>query len=367
MLASRQGWSEKSSSRRNGDMGWKRETLELLVRAASAVGTTASECPANPRSIFVLRNNDLGDVLVATPLFAALRRRYPRTRLVAGVGRWAVPILQGNPNVDAVLPVNAPWHNAQVRPQGLVQAAKYIFGSSEGRRLAEEKFEVGVDYLGSALGALLLVRAGIPFRVGVRGYAGGHSAMQGCVDFDERMHVAATGLQLAALLGADEMPEPRPQLFLSERSACVGCVVIAPGGGYRRKCWPVDHFVEIARRMPFPMVVIGGPGDAEAGARLAAVGTQVIDLTGKLSLRESFAVIAESRLVLANSSMAMHAAAAFRRPCVVMLGEEFANAEQHAMQWGYPETRVLGRDSEHDGPWSPDEVWPYIAEILSSP
>jgi len=69
--------------------------------------------------------------------------------------------------------------------------------------------------------------------------------------------------------------------------------------------------------------------------------------------------------VICNSSMAMHAAAAFRCPSVVVLGEQFASASQHRRQWGYLETTVLGRDEEHPGIYSPDEVAPIAREILS--
>src|SRR4051794_11857110 len=103
-------------------MGWKRNAFEFLPRVCSAFAPRAAKPPASPRSIFVLRNNDLGDVLVITPLFEALRRRFPRARIVAGVGDWAAPILEGNPNVDEMMSVNAPWHNGQSHPQGTVAA-----------------------------------------------------------------------------------------------------------------------------------------------------------------------------------------------------------------------------------------------------
>jgi heptosyltransferase-2 len=93
------------------------------------------------------------------------------------------------------------------------------------------------------------------------------------------------------------------------------------------------------------MKVIGGERDRPAGARLAGAGPGVRDLTGRLSLTESFAAIAGARVVVCNSSMAMHAAAAFRKPCVVLLGAGIPSALAHADQWAYPETRVLAQAS----------------------
>lgn len=324
-------------------MSWKRSAFEAVTSLASRVAPHAPEPPVEPRSIFVLRNNDLGDVLVVTPLFDALRRRFPRARIVAGVGEWAAPILECNPHVDEVRIVNAPWHNGVVRPQGVLAAMRFISSFEEPVR-----HDIGIDVLGSAFGSLLLMRAAIPFRLGVRGYAGGHSAVQRCVRFDPREHVGRSALRFAELLGATDLPENRPQIFLGAAPAH-GAIVFAPGGGYAEKCWPLDHFEALADLMrDHPIHVIGGPHDRPAGARLAASRSHVTDFTGRLALRESFAQIAGARAVVCNSSVAMHAAAAFRKPCLVLLGPALPDSAQHAAQWAYPETRVLARSSPED-------------------
>ena len=65
------------------------------------------------KNFFVLRNNDLGDVLVATPLLKGLKKAFPDSRVSIGVGDWAMPLLENNPYVDEIIPCNAPWHNKQ--------------------------------------------------------------------------------------------------------------------------------------------------------------------------------------------------------------------------------------------------------------
>jgi heptosyltransferase-2 len=67
-------------------------------------------------------------------------------------------------------------------------------------------------------------------------------------------------------------------------------------------------------------------------------------------------VIGGAAAVVCNSSMTMHAAAAFAKPCLTLLGAEFPSARAHARQWGHPETRVLGREPEHDRITTPEEV-----------
>ena len=45
-------------------MSWKRNAIETACWLASRIAPRARTMPDNPRSIFVLRNNDIGDLLV---------------------------------------------------------------------------------------------------------------------------------------------------------------------------------------------------------------------------------------------------------------------------------------------------------------
>jgi len=162
------------------------------------------------------------------------------------------------------------------------------------------------------------------------------------------------------LLGATDLPENRPRIYLDAAPVQNDSIVFAPGGGYAEKCWPLESFVALVKLLPdLNLTVIGGERDRAAGACLASTGPGVNDFTGRLSLSESFAAIAASRLVVCNSSMAMHAAAAFRKPCVVLLGAGIPSTLAHAAQWAYPETRVLA-------PASPEQARDHILQALAA-
>lgn len=321
-----------------------------------------------PSSVFVLRNNDLGDVLIITPLFEALRRRFPAARIVAGVGRWSVDLLKGNPHLSDVMVVNAPWFNKAVSPQGLRAELSYLRASPDVAQLRAQRFDVGIDVVGSVPGAALLLRAGIPFRLGVHGFAASRSLSHLSVPFDAHEHVGRTALRFAELLGlpASDLPENRPQIFLDAQERADGearwsprtgdrtRLVIGPGAGEPQKSWPAPHFLEAVTRLSadeqLDMVVVGGPQDRAVGDALAAAGPRVTSLAGRCSLRETLALVAAADAVLTNSSMLMHAAAAFRVPTVVVLGPVYTSARQHDEQWGYPETcRSLGPEPGRSG------------------
>ncbi len=338
--------------------------LEGLVWGCALVAPRRDRPPAEPNAIFVLRNNDLGDLLVVTPLFEALRRRFPRAKIVAGVGSWNFDVLRHNPHLDEILAIEAPWFNKFVPHQKPWHALGYILGDRAIASLRQRAFDVGIDVLGSGWGSLLLLRAGIPYRLGIKGYAGGHTGVQQAVTYNPYEHVGRSALRFAELLGATELPPCRPQIFLTpaERDRGVAFwqgtggqgagkrrILIAPGSGALDKYWPIANYVALARALceldDLNLALVGGSGDREAGRQIEAAAPTVRNAIGTLSLRETFAAIAEADLVLCNSSMAMHAAAAFGVSTLVLLGEGFPSARQHHAQWGYPGTcRSLGKE-----------------------
>jgi ADP-heptose:LPS heptosyltransferase len=359
-------------------MAWKRSILEAAVWCAARCASAERGVPTRPRSIFVLRNNDIGDLLAVTPLFEALRRRFPDAEIVAGVGQWNAEILRGNPHLSDVMAVSAPWHNRMTGTRDPRTALRYIAASSEVNDVRRRHFEVGIDVLGSAFGSLLMMRAGIPWRLGVQGYAGGQTGVQQFVRYDPAEHVGRSALRFAELLGARDLPACRPQVFLSAQETDEGertwrahaargqrRIVIAPGGGHPGRAWPVDRFVELARLLTSgraSLMVIGGPADAAAGGRIASQGA--LDLTGHSTLRQSMALISRADLVICNSSFAMHAAAASGVHAIVLLGEQYESARAHAAQWGHGDlTTILGRDHDRANIVEPADV----LEVVSSP
>ena len=149
---------------------------------------------------------------------------------------------------------------SKTRTQACFPALRYIAASEESKEPLAKRNPgvIGTDVLGSAFGSLLLMRAGISFRLGVRGYAGGHSAAQGCVIYDEREHVGRGALRFAELLGATDLPENRPQLFPDSPPQTRNTVVIAPGGGFAGKCWPLENYVELARLLVGVKIILTG-------------------------------------------------------------------------------------------------------------
>jgi heptosyltransferase-2 len=213
------------------------------------------------------------------------------------------------------------------------------------------------------------LRAGIRQRIGVRGYAGGESGFQRSIPYDPHLQVGTASLRFAALLGASILPPSRPQVFLDREERALGelawaehepegirsrRVIVGPGGGLETKRWPAERFAELTRRLAdspqaksLSLLVLGGPGEEDLVSRVAAASPrQAWAPPSTPSLRSVFALVQACDLVVCNSSMLLHAAAAFSKPSVTLLGPSFSSASQHQGQWGYPGlSRSLGREA----------------------
>jgi len=315
-------------------------------------------------NFFILRNNDLGDVLLATPLLKGLKTKLPNSRVSIGVGNWAMPLLENNPFVDEVIACNAPWHNKQNcrfpanSPKTFFEGLLYVLFSKESRYLSGRKFTHGIDVLGSRQGSWLMRRAKMPNRLGVKGYAGGDNWCTKYINFKEDTHVAETGLKFIELLNASVDIDPRPTIFLTkdetanaesswgERSESTKRIILAPGGGFPEKCWGDKNFNELTnlllKNMNYQLCIIGSKEDKN---RISVMDSpQLTNLCGELSLRQSAAMVSLAEFVICNSSLSMHLAGAFRVPSITLLGEWYDSAELHQKQWGYPESTIKGKE-----------------------
>lgn len=124
----------------------------------------------------------------------------------------------------------------------------------------------------------------------------------------------------------------------------IGLVVEShPAGAHRD--WPIENFVSLAQQLLAEksnryFVLIGGKlPDAKVQALQTVLGVHLINLSGKLSLRESAAVINELDLYVAVDTGPSHIAAALGTPSVVMF--HCMRAGEYLLAPRYPERLVI--------------------------
>jgi hypothetical protein len=82
----------------------KRRLRLLLLRILGLLARPFARRPsATVVAVLYIKPDHLGDLLLATPVLAALRQRLPAARITAFVGPWSEVVLRRNPDVDVLL------------------------------------------------------------------------------------------------------------------------------------------------------------------------------------------------------------------------------------------------------------------------
>jgi heptosyltransferase-2 len=274
--------------------------------------------------------NWLGDVVMATPGFRALRAAFPRARLTLLLRPAVAPLLAGNPWFDEMLPV----HSSGRRPHSLLR---------EGLALRRYCFDLGLCLPDSFSAALHLRLAGVTRVVGYRGNLRGPLLHQKVdppwgpnpralvarerhvLGLVEAVGAPMLGTQLELFVTPEE--EQEAEIVLAQRpgKAEAPLAAIAPGASYGpSKLWPAESFARVGDALAeagAQIVLLGAPSESALVARVrAGMRSPAIELTAPGSLGVLKAVLRRSKVLVCNDAGARHVAVAFGVPCVVMFG-----------------------------------------------
>jgi ADP-heptose:LPS heptosyltransferase len=270
--------------------------------------------------VLVVRLDNLGDVLLTGPAIRAVAASARRVTFLAGPsGSAAAKLL---PGVDDVVVFNAPWVAFDAPPVDRGRIDELI---DQVAGLAVDEAFVFTSYHQSPLLMALLLRM-----------AGVGSVSATSVDFPGRLldvrhatidgHEVEEALSLVETRGFRLAPGDDGRLridgpLIAEPPFDSPYVVVHPGASVPARRIPEElatATIALLTEIGWSVAVTGGASEAATTARCAAAGSpgRVVDLTGRLDLRQLAGVIAgASALVVANTGPA-HLAAAVDTPVV---------------------------------------------------
>lgn len=288
--------------------------------------------------MLVVRPDGIGDVIMTGPFLRELKRACPQARITLVVAPHALNLVERSPYVDRVLTLRLPAANKWWRPLWRRLAAL----SFTRRYLWSERYDLaivprwGVDrFEASALAYL----SAAPWRIGYservspdkQKYNRGYDAFfTDVVDDRSAKHEVQRNLGLLSALRVDPSNE-RLEVWLSDEdedlaneilgsSAGQSVVALGPGAGSPKRMWPIERFVAVGRWLTERgalLLVLGGRGEEALGGELRnRLGSRVIDVTGRTTIRQSAALLRRCSFYCGNDAGTMHLAAAVGVPAV---------------------------------------------------
>lgn len=274
--------------------------------------------------------NWIGDAVMCLPALEALKVMTPSASLTVLAKSKVIPVFENNPSVDGIL-----GYEDDSRHKGLLGRVR-LSGEVRAKR-----FDLAVLFQNAFDAAFIAFLSGIPERIGyARDLRSGLLTMPVKVTEEiKKVHQVFYYLNIIKELGGRAPDAPVPRIFISgsedsralaflKEKGLEGVFLLgaAPGASYGpAKRWPPEAFAEALERATVELkavpLIFGGPEDApvcaEVSKRLKA---RHLDLSGKLKLRESMALMNRCSAFITNDSGPMHISAALGIPTVAIFG-----------------------------------------------
>ena len=284
-----------------------------------------------PKNILVRMPNWLGDLVMATPILADLKKTWPDAKITAMAQSNVAALLKHDPHTDEVYSYR--------RPSGWIHRSQHLEIIDE---LAHGEYDLGILLTNSFSSAWWFWRGKVKNRIG---FAGNLRSwlLDLPIPFPEKkdsQHLVITYKHLLLPLGIpisdtapalyvakDEQDEALSLLkrmgYIPESQLLIG---INPGAAFgTAKCWLPERFRAVTERLlknpRHTILFFGDPSGASLVNEICKdLPDRVINLAGKTSLRELIALIQKCHVLLTNDSGPMHIASALGTPLVALFG-----------------------------------------------
>jgi ADP-heptose:LPS heptosyltransferase len=271
--------------------------------------------------ICVIHLNQIGDLCFSLPLLKSLRDHFPKASIHSVLRPYLEGLLRDSPYVDRII----------------LRRDSYLARLGLLMTLIRQHYDLIIALPRSEEALMLTGLSGARLKAGFT-----HAPWDLGLDVKEVIQGHNSWFNNAALLKRLGIPIAQDNyvglLKVDEHSDVKGLpwryAVFSPGASRRRlaKAWDERKFAEVISRLSMEFglssVLVGGDDTAECtgvisgyvGEFLKGGVQQVVDLAGKISLRELAAVLKKAKLFVGIDSGVMHMASALDIPTVGIFG-----------------------------------------------
>jgi heptosyltransferase-3 len=305
----------------------------------------------------VMKLRHHGDVLLSSPVFSVLKRHAPHIEIDALVYDDTREMLTLHPAIAMVHTVGRAWRK-QPLPRKLAAEWRLL------RALRERRYDLIITLTEHPRGVSLARLLRPTYAVGPEQRDRGRLWSRSFthlyrLPMHGKRHMVEVNLDALRRMGIypseDErqlvlVPGDEAEASIASQLSALGVadgkfIHVHPASRWRFKCWPAERTAELIDALApnYPIVITAAPSDPELAlvrAIQAVCRSPLVNLAGKLSLKELAALTQRARLFVGVDSAPMHIAAAMGTPTVALFGP---SGENEWRPWQVPH-RVVTSD-----------------------
>ncbi len=311
------------------------------------------------QKVLLVRLDNLGDVLLTTPAFHAIKTSLPHASLTLLTSHVGAQVAALNPDIDDVIVYPAPWMDPwQKMPQD---------SEREQRMIAELKARhfdgaiIFTSFRQSPLSsAYLCYLADIPLRVAASIDGPGSLLTTRHKHPDTIIHEVEHNLNLVRVLGMDtderdlvltvpnEAKHDIAQLLERHKSVHRPLVLVHPGCTMPARTYPWEMYVEVINLLVEQLdafVVVSGANDERPlverilGQVRTAHRSATLAMAGTLPFPSFCALVQAADLTITNNTGPMHISAAVKTPVIALFA--LTNPPEQWGPWHVPHRQMF--------------------------
>jgi heptosyltransferase II len=271
-----------------------------------------------PKRILIFNVNWLGDVLFSTAAIRNIRYNFPQSFIACAIPPRCYAMLKGNPHLDEII-----IFDERDRHKGILEKMKFVSA------LKEKKFDMVFLLHRSLTRALIARLAGIKETIGYhtkkRGFLLTKKILLPPANSMHRIDYYLTIIEKSGLKVEDRYPELHfsdeeeegAKRFLTRQGIEKKdfLVAINPGGNWKSKRWPTQHWAALADQLigeiKAKVIITGSPQDKALAEEIRlAMRQRPLITCGALNLRQFGALCKRLDLFITADTGPLHIAAA---------------------------------------------------------
>lgn len=289
---------------------------------------------AAARRVLIIRPSALGDVSRTVPALVSLCLAMPQARIDWLVNEGFADAVRYHPALAGVVPFARRRLAAMLRSPAVAREARAFLSS-----LREARYDLVFDLQGLLRSGFFAWTTRAPRRVGFADAA--ELGWMGCNRrhrIDPELHTVDRMLTLVEAEGVAAVRDMRlyvgaedrrwADAYLAERSIKAGgYFTIAPTARWLCKCWPIERYVQVVRRLldtglaGSAGVILAAPSEREQIRPLIeALGAGAPMHVPQTTVGQMMALLSRTSLLVCNDSAPLHIAVGFDRPIVSIFG-----------------------------------------------
>ena len=277
--------------------------------------------------IAVVKLSAMGDIVHAMVALQYLKTAHPDVQIDWVVERVFAPLLEGNPDIHAILPLEL--KKVKKEKGALFEVIKQVKG------YATHQYDLVIDAQGlikSAIVTLLLgkKRAGFSYSSIREGVASFFYTQKVVIPYDANT-IDRNARVLGEPLGVSITPEmiihKAPFLFYEKSdtiapylSSTKRNIIFVIGSTWESRNYPKEHFAKVANLLEENVLIVWGSEEERERAEWIASESDYATVLPKLDLNALKCVIGESDLTIGNDTGPTHMAWGLNRPSITLFG-----------------------------------------------